>query len=73
MKPLPPDMLCVAHCTAQHAMQQAYADPFDGLRLTIPQYLLMTALWAEDGRTVGTLGRDLRLESNTLTPDAEAP
>ena len=61
-------MLCFALYSAQHAMQQAYAELLDGLGLTYPQYLLMTALWAEDGRTVGALGRDLRLESNTLTP-----
>lgn len=61
-------MICFALYSAQHAMQQAYAELLDGLGLTYPQYLLMTALWAEDGRTVGALGRDLRLESNTLTP-----
>ena len=61
-------MICFALYSAQHAMQQAYAELLDGLGLTYPQYLLMTALWAEDGRTVGALGRELRLESNTLTP-----
>lgn len=61
-------MICFALYSAQHAMQQAYAELLDGLGLTYPQYLLMTALWVEDGRTVGALGRDLRLESNTLTP-----
>jgi DNA-binding MarR family transcriptional regulator len=65
---LPPDMLCFALYSAQHAMQQAYAELLEDLGLTYPQYLLMTALWAEDGRTVGALGRELRLESNTLTP-----
>ena len=68
MQLIPPDMICFALYSAQHAMQQAYAELLDGLGLTYPQYLLMTALWAEDGRTVGALGRDLRLESNTLTP-----
>ena len=61
-------MLCFALYSAQHAMQQAYAELLEDLGLTYPQYLLMTALWAEDGRTVGALGRELRLESNTLTP-----
>ncbi|EEX16555.1 transcriptional regulator, MarR family [Citreicella sp. SE45] len=68
MQLTPPDMICFALYSAQHAMQQAYADLLDGIGLTYPQYLVMTALWAEDGRTVGALGRELRLESNTLTP-----
>lgn len=61
-------MICFALYSAQHAMQQAYATLLEELGLTYPQYLVMTALWAEDGRTVGALGRDLQLESNTLTP-----
>lgn len=63
-----PDMLCFSLYSASHAMQAAYKPLLDPLGLTYPQYLVLTALWQQDGQTVGTLGRALRLESNTLTP-----
>jgi len=36
----------------------------DQLGLTCPQYLVMAALWAEDGQTVGSIGGKLFLESS---------
>jgi len=36
--------------------------------LTYPQYLVMVALWGEDGVTVGHLGGQLALDTGTLTP-----
>ena len=63
-----PDMICFALYSATHSMQQAYKPLLDALGLTYPQYLVLTALWAEDGQTVGALGRQVQLESNTLTP-----
>ncbi len=64
----PPDMLCFALHSAAHAMHASYAPLLDPLGLTYPQYLVLMALSARDGQTVGELGADLRLESNTLTP-----
>jgi DNA-binding MarR family transcriptional regulator len=64
----PPDMLCFALHSAAHAVHAAYAPLLDPLGLTYPQYLVLSALTAHDGQTVGELGSDLRLESNTLTP-----
>ncbi len=64
----PPDMLCFALHSAAHAMHAAYAPLLQPLGLTYPQYLVLSALAAQDGQTVGTLGTTLRLESNTLTP-----
>ncbi len=64
----PPDMLCFALHSAAHAMHAAYAPLLEPLGLTYPQYLALSALAAEDGQSVGTLGATLRLESNTLTP-----
>ncbi len=64
----PSDMLCHALYSAQHAMQAAYKPLLDPLGLTYPQYLVLAALWAEDGQTVGRLGAALGLETNTLTP-----
>ncbi|MEI4471340.1 MarR family winged helix-turn-helix transcriptional regulator [Frigidibacter sp. MR17.24] len=67
--PLPLDgMLCFALYSAAHAVQQLYKPVLDEMGLTYPQFLVMTALWERDGRTVSSLGQALRLESNTLTP-----
>lgn len=64
----PPQMLCFALYSAAHAMQAAYKPLLEPLGLTYPQYLAMSALWAEDGQTVGQIGAALMLDSNTLTP-----
>jgi MarR family transcriptional regulator, organic hydroperoxide resistance regulator len=64
----PPDMLCFALHSAAHAMHAAYAPLLEPLGLTYPQYLVLMALASQDNQTVGQLGADLRLESNTLTP-----
>lgn len=66
----PQDMLCFALYDAVHAMQSAYKTLLDPLGLTYPQYLAMSALWAQQGDdlTVGSIGTMLRLDSNTLTP-----
>lgn len=61
-------MLCFALHSAAHAVHAAYAPLLEPLDLTYPQYLVLTALQANDAQTVGQLGADLRLESNTLTP-----
>lgn len=64
----PPDMLCFALHSAAHAMHAAYAPLLLPLGLTYPQYLVLASLNAQDGQTVGQLGTELRLDSNTLTP-----
>ncbi len=67
--PLSPDrMLCFALYSATHAMQAVYAPMLDPLGITYPQYLILATLWQQDDRTVGSLGRALHLETNTLTP-----
>ena len=62
------EMICFSLYSATHAMQHAYKPLLEALGLTYPQYLVLVALWAEDGQTVGQLGQALQLESNTLTP-----
>jgi DNA-binding MarR family transcriptional regulator len=64
----PPDMICFALYSAAHAMQQAYKPHLDGMGITYPQYLVLTVLWAGDDQTVGAIGRQVQLDSNTLTP-----
>lgn len=64
----PPDMLCFSLYAAMHAMQAAYRPLLEPLGLTYPQYLVMSALWGQDGLSVGQIGQALHLDSNTLTP-----
>lgn len=61
-------MICFALYSTTLAMQQAYKPLLDDLDLTYPQYLALSALWVQDGQTVGEIGRQVQLESNTLTP-----
>ncbi len=60
--------ICFPLYAATNAMLRLYRPLLDELGLTYPQYLVMLVLWEEDGRTVGDLGRALRLDSGTLTP-----
>ncbi|TNC74879.1 MarR family winged helix-turn-helix transcriptional regulator [Rubellimicrobium roseum] len=62
------DFICFAVYSANHAFGRVYKPLLDELGLTYPQYLVMVVLWAQDGQTVGAIGRRLFLESNTLTP-----
>lgn len=64
----PPDMLCFSLYAAMHALQAAYRPMLKPLGLTYPQYLVMSALWAADGCSVGQISEALHLDSNTLTP-----
>ncbi len=61
-------MLCFALHSTAHAVHAAYVPLLDPLGLTYPQYLVLCALNDRDERTVGQIGTELRLESNTLTP-----
>lgn len=62
------NLLCFSIYSATHAMNQVYKPLLKKINLTYPQYLVMVALWSEDGQTVGQLGTLLMLESSTLTP-----
>ncbi|MDG5488334.1 MarR family transcriptional regulator [Sphingomonas sp. BGYR3] len=55
------------HSTAM-AVTRAYKPLLDSLGVTYPQYLALLLLGARDGQSVGELGDQLFLESNTLTP-----
>ncbi len=60
--------LCFAVYSANLAFNRVYKPMLDALGLTYPQYLALVALWTRDDQTVGGLGEQLFLESNTLTP-----
>jgi len=62
------DFLCFAVYSAGHAFNKVYKPLLEKLGLTYPQFLVMVALWEEDGQTVSGLGHKLSLESSTLTP-----
>lgn len=60
--------LCFALYSSSLAMTKVYKPLLAPLGLTYPQYLVMLALWEEDGQTVSALGDKLALDSGTLTP-----
>jgi DNA-binding MarR family transcriptional regulator len=49
-------------------MTRLYKPHLERLGLTYPQYLVMLALWEQDGLGVNVLGQRLFLDSGTLTP-----
>ncbi|WNG18874.1 MarR family winged helix-turn-helix transcriptional regulator [Cystobacter fuscus] len=62
------DQLCFALHAASRAMTGAYQPLLEELGVTYPQYLVLMALWEEDGARVSRLGERLYLDSATLTP-----
>jgi MarR family transcriptional regulator, organic hydroperoxide resistance regulator len=61
-------LLCLDIYATSRLMTRAYRPLLAALDLTYPQYLVMVALWDEDGRTVKNLGDTLELDSGTLSP-----
>jgi len=67
--PLPLDQqLCFSIYAAGIAINRVYKPLLDTLGITYPQYLVLHALWEQDGRTVGAIAERLALESSTITP-----
>src|SRR3954470_8192722 len=62
------NQLCFALYSASLAMTKLYKPLLAELGLTYPQYLVMLALWEQDGVAVSQLGERLSLDSGTLTP-----
>ena len=60
--------LCFAIYSASLAMTRHYKPLLDPLGLTYPQYLVMLVLWAQEPVTVNELGKQVQLDSGTLTP-----
>jgi DNA-binding MarR family transcriptional regulator len=60
--------LCFAIYGAAHAFTRTYKPLLEPLGLTYPQYLVMIALWEEDGQPVKAIGERLGLDSGTLSP-----
>jgi DNA-binding MarR family transcriptional regulator len=67
--PLPLDeQFCFSLYALNMAIGRAYKPMLDQLGITYPQYLVLHALWEQDGRTVGAIAERLGLESSTVTP-----
>ncbi|MHA6767148.1 MarR family winged helix-turn-helix transcriptional regulator [Sphingobium ummariense] len=62
------DMLCFAVYSTGLAFNRVYKPLLDRLGLTYPQYIAILALAQKDDQSIGELGEQLFLESNTLTP-----
>jgi DNA-binding MarR family transcriptional regulator len=62
------ELLCFAIHSTGFAFNRIYREPLGRLGLTYPQFLVMAALWRQDGIGVGSLGDKLALETSTLTP-----
>ncbi|MGH1573814.1 MarR family winged helix-turn-helix transcriptional regulator [Methylobacterium sp. P31] len=60
--------LCFSVYAAAHAFTAAYKPLLEPLGLTYPQYLVMLALWEDDGQSVKQIATRLRLDSGTVTP-----
>ena len=60
--------LCFSVYSAAHAFTAAYKPLLEPFGLTYPQYLVLLALWQEDGVSVKEIGGRLHLDSGTLTP-----
>lgn len=62
------NQICHSLYTATNAMVRAYRPLLEPLDLTYPQYLVMLALWEQDGIAVKELVRQTRFDSGSLTP-----
>ena len=60
--------LCFSVYSAAHAFNAAYKPLLEPFGLTYPQYLVLLALWQQDGVSVKDIGARLHLDSGTLTP-----
>ena len=60
--------ICFSLYATSMAVSRAYKPTLDRLGITYPQYLVLSALWENDGMTVGAIAERLALESSTVTP-----
>ena len=62
------EQICLALYSASRAVTGLYRPALSKLGLTYPQYLVLLALWNDDGLTVSELGAQIHLDSGTLSP-----
>lgn len=67
--PLPLDnQICFTLYATSMAINRTYKPMLDAMGITYPQYLVLSVLGEEDGRTIGAIAARLSLESSTVTP-----
>ncbi len=62
------NQLCFPFYAVSRLIIRAYQEDLDRLGITYPQYLVMMALWENDGVTVNDIAHKLILNTNTITP-----
>jgi len=62
------EQLCFLLYSSSRDIIKQYKPLLDPLKLTYTQYVTMIALWEEDHQSVTDLGKQLALDSGTLTP-----
>jgi len=62
------EQLCYTLYATAMAINRTYKPLLDGLGVTYPQYLVLSSLWEEDGRTITAIADRLSLEPSTITP-----
>jgi DNA-binding MarR family transcriptional regulator len=62
------DLLCFDLYSTSRQMTAAYRPLLEEHDLTYPQYLVLLALWEQDGQSVKELSARLRLDYGTLSP-----
>lgn len=62
------EQLCFAVYNAQKEFSRMYTAALEPYHLTYTQYLTLLVLWEKDQRSVSEIGKELSLDSGTLTP-----
>jgi DNA-binding MarR family transcriptional regulator len=62
------NQICFPMYVASRMITRAYQPMLDDMGITYPQYLVLMALWEQDGQTVNEIGQKLYLNTNTITP-----
>ncbi|GAA4899680.1 MarR family transcriptional regulator [Ferrimonas pelagia] len=62
------NQLCFALYSASNAVIRLYRPVLEPFDLTYPQFLVMLALWQQDGVPLKTLSQRTRLDPGTITP-----
>jgi DNA-binding MarR family transcriptional regulator len=60
--------LCFSLYSTTIAINRTYKPLLDELGITYPQYLVLSALWEADGKTISAIAERLALEPSTITP-----